>query len=107
MKAELSKFLEGSAYLIDLRNKTFLFLEPPHPDLWNIMKPILSYDAEFIEHPYLDKTASGGGLEVRRMITQGAPACIFCSAKDESKKMHGVKYKAIFCYIPKHDTCKV
>jgi hypothetical protein len=83
-KTELTKLLEGSAYLIDLRNKTFLFLEPPHPELWNIMKPILSHDAEFIEHPYVEKTASGG-LEVKRIITQGAPACIFCSAKDESK----------------------
>ena len=83
-KTELTKLLEGSAYLIDLRNKTFLFLEPPHTELWNIMKPILSHDAEFIEHPYVEKTASGG-FEVKRIITQGAPACIFCSGKDESR----------------------
>ena len=60
-----------------------IFLEPPHPELWGLMKPILSHDFYEIEHPFVDNI--GHGLEVKRVITRGWPACIFCSAKDESK----------------------
>lgn len=66
-----------------MSNKTLIFLEPPHPELWALIKPILSHDAWEIEHPFVDKVASG--MEVKRVITRGWPACIFCSAKDESK----------------------
>jgi hypothetical protein len=76
--------LEDSAYLLDLSGKTLIFLEPPHPELWNLLKPILSHDSYEMEHPFVEKIASGG-LEVKRVITRGWPACIFCSAKDESK----------------------
>jgi hypothetical protein len=81
---ELAALLDGSAYILDLSNKTLLFLEPPKPELWDLIKPILSHDTWQMEHPFVDKVASGG-LEVKRMITRGFPACIFCSAKDESK----------------------
>jgi hypothetical protein len=82
---ELTDLLDGSAYILDLSNKTLLFLEPPKPELWDLIKPILSHDAWEMEHPFVDKIASGGGLEVKRVITRGWPACIFCSAKDESR----------------------
>jgi hypothetical protein len=81
---ELAALLEDSAYLIELFGKTLIFLEPPHPELWGLLKPILSHDYWEMEHSYVDKIA-GGGLEVKRIITHGFPACIFCSAKDESK----------------------
>jgi hypothetical protein len=81
---ELAALLEGSAYLLDMTGKSLLFLEPPNPELWNLIKPILSHDNWEMEHPFVDKIASGG-LEVKRVITRGWPACIFCSAKDESK----------------------
>jgi hypothetical protein len=81
---ELAALLDGSAYLLDLSNTALLFLEPPDPDLWAMMKPIASHDAWEIEHPFVDKVASGG-LEVKRVITRGWPAFIFCSARDESK----------------------
>ena len=37
--------------LIDLRGKIYVFLEPPHPDLWKIIKPKMSHDSFIIEHP--------------------------------------------------------
>lgn len=80
---ELAALLDGSAYILDMSNKTLIFLEPPHPELWALIKPILSHDAWEIEHPFVDKVATG--MEVKRVITRGWPACIFCSAKDESK----------------------
>jgi hypothetical protein len=81
---ELAALLEDSAYVLDLSDKTLIFLEPPHPELWNLLKPILSHDSYEMEHPFVEKIASGS-MEVKRVITRGWPACIFCSAKDESK----------------------
>jgi hypothetical protein len=81
---ELAALLDGSAYIVGLTNKTLIFLEPPHPELWNLLKPILSHDYWEMEHPYVEKLA-GGGFEVKRVITRGFPAFIFCSAKDESR----------------------
>ena len=81
---ELAALLEDSAYIIDLSNTTLIFLESPHPELWNLIKAILSHDSYEMEHPFVDKVGTGG-LEVKRVITRGWPACIFCSAKDESK----------------------
>ena len=68
--------------LIDLSNKILVFLEPPHPETWTILKPILSHDTLEIEHPYVYKADKS--LEVKHIVTRGWPACIFCSARDDS-----------------------
>ncbi|MDQ6865943.1 MAG: hypothetical protein M3044_19210, partial [Thermoproteota archaeon] len=84
LKEELSDVLENSKRLIDLSGRILLFLEPPHPDLWDKIKPILSHDTYEIEFPYVDKT-DRGGIATQNVVIRGWPACIFCSAKDESK----------------------
>ena len=68
--------------LIDISNKVLVFLEPPHSETWDILKPILSHDTFEIEHPYVYKADKS--LEVKHVVTRGWPACIFCSAKDDS-----------------------
>lgn len=83
LKDELSDILKDAKILIDLNNKIFLFLEPPHPETWNILKPILSHDLYEIEHPYVFKV-EGFGFKVKKIVTRGWPSCIFCSAKNES-----------------------
>ncbi len=83
LQEQLEQLLDGAAYIVDLSNVTLLFLEPPDPDFWNLMKPILSHDFWEMEHPYVDNM--GHGIEVKKIITRGWPSCIFCSAKDESK----------------------
>ena len=55
-------------------------MEPPHPEVWNIINPILSHDNWEISHPYVDTD-----LKTRNVVTRGWPSCIFCSAKDESR----------------------
>ncbi|MDN5866822.1 MAG: bifunctional DNA primase/polymerase [Candidatus Nitrosocosmicus sp.] len=80
---QLQSLYENSKVLIDLTNKILIFLEPPHQETWDILKPILSHDSEFIEHPYVYKTETGGQA-VKHVVTRGWPSCIFCSAKDES-----------------------
>jgi hypothetical protein len=80
LKDELEKLLRESKYLIDLHSKILVFLEPPHPEVWNILKPIISHDHWEMEHPYVDTD-----LKTKNVVTRGWPVCIFCSARDESK----------------------
>jgi hypothetical protein len=80
LQYELDSLLQKAKLLIDLQGKILLFLEPPHPEVWNIIKPILSHDAWEIEHPYVD-----ADLKTKNVVTRGWPTCIFCSAKDESR----------------------
>lgn len=80
LKDELEKLQRESKYLIDLHGKILVFLEPPHQEVWNIFKPLLSHDTWEMEHPYVDTD-----LKTKHIVTRGWPVCIFCSAKDESK----------------------
>jgi hypothetical protein len=84
IKSKLDTLLDDAITLIDLQGKILLFLEPPQKELWNLIKPILSHDKVEITYDYVDRTEKGG-LLTRRVIVRGYPACIFCSAKDESK----------------------
>ncbi|KAA2283378.1 hypothetical protein [Candidatus Nitrosocosmicus sp. SS] len=80
---QLKEIHKNSKVLIDLSGKVLVFLEPPHKETWDILKPILSHYTYEIEHPYVYKTETKG-MEVKHIVTRGWPACIFCSAKDES-----------------------
>ena len=80
---KIDSLYKNSKVIIDLSNKIFVFLEPPHPETWEILKTILSHDSFEIEHPYVFKTENNG-QEVKHVVTKGWPACIFCSAKDDS-----------------------
>jgi hypothetical protein len=81
---DIRQFLDNSKTLIDLSGKILVFLEPPQYELWNLLKPILSHDKKEIEFPFVDKTANSNA-ETKDVVVRGYPACIFCSAKDESK----------------------
>ena len=72
--------------MIDLDGKILVFLEPPQAELWNLIKPILSHDNKEITYDYVDNEKKRGleGSRVQKVIVRGFPACIFCSAKDES-----------------------
>jgi hypothetical protein len=45
----------------------YLFLEPPHPYLWTIIKPIMSHDSFVIEHPYVESNTREG-IHVKPII---------------------------------------
>jgi hypothetical protein len=84
LEKRLQNLFDNARPLIDLRGKIYVFLEPPSPELWNIIKPIMSHDNYIIEHPYVESNTFQG-IHVRSIITLGFPAFIFCTAKDESK----------------------
>lgn len=79
---KLDVMMEGASKLIDLTGKILVFLEPPHHELWNLIKPILSHDEVEIRYDYV---ATDDGIETKNVIVRGWPAVIFCSAKDESQ----------------------
>jgi hypothetical protein len=83
LKQQLQTLYENSKYLIDLTGKLLVFFEPPRPETWDILKPILSHDRWEIEHPFVDKSEVTGTI-VKKIVTRGWPACIFCTARNES-----------------------
>jgi hypothetical protein len=54
LRDKLEKLYENSKYIIDLHGKILVFLESPHPEVWNIIKSVLSHDVWEIPHPYVD-----------------------------------------------------
>jgi hypothetical protein len=80
---ELYALLEGAKMEIDLSGKILVFLEPPDRELWNLIKPILSHDLLKIGFPYVETTDTQTQT-VKDVVVKGWPACIFCSARDES-----------------------
>ena len=84
LENELDELYKKSKTVINLQGKLLVFLEPPHPETWNIIKPILSHDKYDMEHPYVDSKGIGG-IHAVRVVTKGWPAVIVCSAKNESQ----------------------
>ncbi len=84
IEEQIKELTEDSKTLIDLNGKILVFLEPPQKELWNVLKPILSHDSSEIEFPYVDRNDKNG-IHTKKVVVRGWPACIFCSAKDESK----------------------
>lgn len=84
LRDEITELYQNSKTLIDLRKKILVFLEPPNYELWNVLKPILSHDKKEIKFPFTNQT-QGQGHQAKDVAVYGWPACIFCSARDESK----------------------
>ena len=84
IEEEIKNLYQNSKTLIDLRGKILVFLEPPHHELWSLLKPILSHDKKEIEFPYVNTTEKAG-IQTKDVVVRGWPSCIFCSAKDESR----------------------
>jgi len=95
VEQQLRQLLDEAKVLIDLRGKLWVFLEPPHTETWAILKPILSHDDFEIEHPYVYEV-QGMGFKVKKVVTRGWPACIFCLQRTSQIGQHGLKYRAGF-----------
>jgi len=79
-KQKMSRLIKDAKNLVDLSNKILVFAEPPHHELWDVLKPIMSHDRNEIEY----KTTRGdGSLAVKETIIRGFPAVILCTAKNE------------------------
>ena len=83
LEDELEEILDDVRSVITLTGKLIVFLEPPQSEVWELIKPILSHDKEEIEYPFVNNTTIEG-IITKKVVVRGWPACIFCSAKDES-----------------------
>lgn len=65
--------------LIDLSKKILIFLDQPHPQLLERMRPVLSHDKKEINIKITDKSQKQG-LRTKNVVIKGFPAVIFCTA---------------------------
>jgi len=65
-------------YVVDLSHKILLFLEAPHIDTFNRLRPILSHDAWEITYKFTDRGAKTG-LATQTVTLRGWPATLFCT----------------------------
>jgi len=73
--------LQHARYIVDLHHKILVFLEPPHIETYNKLRPILSHDKEEISYKFTDKEAKGR-LRTAHVVIKGWPATIFCSTEE-------------------------
>ncbi|MEM2619019.1 MAG: hypothetical protein QW356_06005, partial [Candidatus Hadarchaeales archaeon] len=79
---------ERKAITVDLNHKLLVFLDQPHFELLERMRPFLSHDKKEILIKITDK-AEKKGLRTKNVILKGWPAVFFCAARfsiDEQEK---------------------
>jgi len=65
---------------IDLKKKILVFLDQPHDQLLQRLRPLLSHDERVIIHKITDR-AKRGSLITKRVWIEGFPTVLFCTAK--------------------------
>lgn len=74
--------LRESRMCVDLKNKILIFIDNPHPQTYEMLKPIMSHDKKELVY----KTTKGdGSLRVKESLIRNWPVFIFCSAKNEAR----------------------
>ena len=70
---------EKKGYIVDLSRKVLIFLDQPHTQLLERLRPLLSHDKKEISLKITDKTQKYG-LKTKNVLLKGYPAVIFCTA---------------------------
>lgn len=70
---------EKKGYLVDLSKKILIFLDQPHTQLLERLRPLLSHDKKEIPLKITDKTQKFG-LKTKNILLRGYPSVIFCTA---------------------------
>src|SRR5207249_4943511 len=63
-----------------LRGKILVFLDQPHWQLMERLRPLLSHDQKILRFDITDKTGKGG-LRTKTVVIQGYPTVVFATAK--------------------------
>ncbi len=82
LERQKKDLLKDARICVDLKNKIIIFLDNPHPETYETLKPIMSHDSLEITYQI---TKRDGSLGVKEAIIRNWPAFIFCSAKNEAK----------------------
>lgn len=70
---------EKQGYTVDLSRKIIIFLDQPHAQLLQHLRPLLSHDKKEIRLKITDKSQKAG-LRTKNIFLKGFPAVIFCTA---------------------------
>ena len=70
---------EKGGYLVDLSRKILIFLDQPHTQLLERLRPLLSHDKKEISVKITDKTQKFG-MKTKNVLLKGYPSVIFCTA---------------------------
>jgi hypothetical protein len=79
---------ERDATIVDFEHKIIVFLDQPHYQLLERLRPILSHDKKELTHKIVDKVGRGK-MVTKHVIVRGYPSVIFCTTKlnpDEQEK---------------------
>ncbi len=82
---------EKNIYIIDLSRKILIFLDQPHNQLLERLRPILSHDKKEIRLKITDKSQKSG-LRTKNLIIKGYPSVIFCSAGLNIDEQEGTRF---------------
>ncbi len=70
---------ERKGYIVDLSRKILIFLDQPHTQLLERLRPLLSHDKKEINIKITDKSQKFG-LKTKNVLLRGYPSVIFCTA---------------------------
>lgn len=70
---------DKKGYIVDLSRKILIFLDQPHTQLLERLRPLLSHDKKEISLKIADKTQKYG-LKTKNVLLKGYPSVIFCTA---------------------------
>ena len=80
LKAELVKTIEKGVNTINLEGKILLFLEAPHKNTFEELRPILSRDVYEIIYKYVDRAYQNGPQVTIEARIRGWPVAIYATA---------------------------
>jgi hypothetical protein len=72
--------VERKALIVDLRHKILIFLDMPHFQLLERLRPFLSHDEKELNYKITDKSQKYG-LKTKDVFIQGPASVFFCTAK--------------------------
>lgn len=76
---------------VDLERKILIFLDQPHNDLLQRLRPLLSHDKKELSIKIADKT-NKFGLKTKNITVIGYPAVVFCSAGLELDEQEATRF---------------
>ena len=94
---------ERGVLIVDLESKILVFLDQPHFQLLEKLRPLLSHDRKELEYKITDKNQKLG-LRTKNVVLRGYPSVIFCTVKldpDEQEKTR------LFLLSPEIDEAKL
>jgi hypothetical protein len=71
---------ENHVLRVDLKQKIIIFLDQPHYQLMEKLRPLLSHDRRELPYKITDKSKRGS-LRTKNVVLVGYPTVIFCAAK--------------------------